>query len=291
MKIFLASPRGFCQGVRNAVNLAEKALEDYKDSLPIYILGEIVHNKYISESLNKKGLVSVKSINEVSEGSVLIFSAHGVPPAYYLEASKKNIKIIDATCSLVKRVHQKIKKYAEEDYFIFYIGNKDHEETIGVLAECPVNQYYLINNKKDLENIKNNIDLERLKNKKITYLSQTTLNIKEIQEIIDYLKTEFNIEESENQDICYATRERQRAVEDLAKICDLVLILGSQNSSNSKRLKECAENVGCEALLIDSVNDINLKEVLKNKQNIAISAGASAPEILVEELLNKIKLI
>lgn len=280
-KILLANPRGFCSGVRSALNAVESSIEKF-GSENIYILKEIVHNKTIVNSLSQRGVRSVTRIEDVPEGQVLIFSAHGVPPSFYELATNRKLTIIDATCPLVKKVHKEAKELAREGYLIFYIGHEGHDEAIGVIAECP-KSIILIRDMNDAENLKN---LKTENTQKLACLTQTTLSVYETEEIIKILKSRFpSLYLPEKSDICYATTDRQEAVKNLSFLSELVLIIGSQNSSNSKRLKETSESLGTETYLIDSPEEIRL-EWLERKKIIGISAGASAPEPLVKETVN-----
>jgi len=285
-KIILVNPRGFCAGVEYAIGIVEECLKFFKNQ-KIYILKEIVHNKGIVKDLERKGAYSVQSIEQVPQNSVIVFSAHGVPPEFYQQAKERSLKIFDATCPLVKKVHLEAIKFANQGYTIFYVGHQGHEETIGVLAEAP-ESIFLIENKQDAESIQTN-------NKKLAYLTQTTLSVSETKEIIKILKTRFpGLKAPPREDICYATTNRQKAVSELAKVCDLVFVLGSKNSSNSQRLRETSASFCSQAFLVDSKEqvDLNLIDDLVDKKsfsNFGITAGASAPEKDVLELVDFLK--
>jgi len=279
MKIKLVKPRGFCAGVNYAIGIVEESLKKYKNSFPIYILKEIVHNRRIVEDFNQRGAISVQNISDVPNGSVLIFSAHGVPPSFYTEAKERNLTVIDATCPLVKKVHKEALSFIERGFEIFYVGHEGHEEAVGVISECP-EKIHLITNHQDANNIQSK------QQEKLSYLTQTTLSLTETQEIIEILKKRFpNIQSPPKEDICYATTNRQIAVQKLAVECDVILVLGSANSSNSQRLKERALQEDTDAYLIDDKSQIEAKW-FENKSIIGITAGASAPERLVREVID-----
>jgi len=283
MKIILSTPRGFCAGVFNAVDIVEKCLETF--GKPIYILKEIVHNKTVVDRLTQKGAHSIQSIDEAPENSYLVFSAHGVPPQFHQLAKNRNIKVIDATCPLVTKVHLEALRFAKLGYTILYIGHKGHDEVVGVLAEVP----HAIHLVQDPAEAKTFQLPDSEKNKKLIYLTQTTLSVHETREIIQILKSRFDtLEDPPNEDICYATTNRQNAVTDLSKVCDLILVVGSQNSSNSQRLRELAEQKGISSYLIDSTKDIK-KDWFGGKKAVGITAGASAPEDLVQEIVQYIQ--
>lgn len=281
-EILLVNPRGFCAGVNYAINIVDKTYELYRNTHNIFILKEIVHNKLIVEEYESKNIKSVQSIEEIPENSIIVFSAHGVPPEYFEIAKQRNLKIIDATCPLVKKVHMEAQRYAQQGYYILYIGHRGHEEAIGVMAECP-DSITLIHDKSDIENI------TVPQTDKLIYLTQTTLSLDETAEIIEILQERYpNIQSPPKEDICYATTNRQVAVKELAQQVDLVLVIGSQNSSNSQRLKESSIKLGTQAYLIDSYEQIETGW-LENINSVGITAGASAPEKLVQELITYIQ--
>ncbi|MBU0580510.1 MAG: 4-hydroxy-3-methylbut-2-enyl diphosphate reductase [Candidatus Margulisbacteria bacterium] len=275
-KILLAKPRGFCFGVEKALEIVNNALSKYKQQ--IYVFNEIVHNKTIVNDLKNKGVIFTQDPREVKEGSVLIFSAHGVSPKIREYFQGKNVAILDATCPLVAQVHKKAIRYAKEGFHIIYIGHKNHEEAQGVIGEVP-NNISVVEILSDIKNI------QASQNKYIV-LTQTTLNVFEIENIFQKIKEAIpHVVFPDKKDLCQATTARQQAVKALAKKCDTFLILGSQNSSNSRRLKEVAKAAGPKAYLIDSFKDIN-SAWLKNTKVLGISSGASAPEYLVEETIS-----
>ena len=269
-------PRGFCAGVVRAVDIVELALEAY--GAPVYVHHEIVHNTYVVEQLRRRGAIFVESIDEVPHGAVLVFSAHGVPPAVRDEAKSRSLRVIDATCPLVTKVHFEALKFAREDRTIILIGHKDHQEIIGTSGEAP-DRTIVVDSVEAVDNLEvNNPD-------RLAFLTQTTLSLYDTQEIVARLRQKFpKIVGPKSDDICYATQNRQEAVEQVAQDVDLILVVGSQNSSNSNRLVEVARNLGTGSHLIDSFRNIR-PEWLEGGMTIALTAGASAPECLVEEVV------
>ena len=268
MKIILANPRGFCAGVNMAIESLEKALALFGP--PLYVYHEIVHNKYVVDRFKKQGVVFVESLSEVPEGSPLLYSAHGVSPQIRAEARSRRLQAIDATCPLVTKVHLEAVKYAKEGYTIILIGHEGHDEVIGTMGEAP-DRMILVETAEDVENL--TIEAEN-----VAYLTQTTLSVDDANIVIAALRKRFpHIANPPKDDICYATQNRQDAVRQLARDCDLVLVLGSQNSSNSRRLQEIAETLGPKAHLIDGVEEIR-PEWLQGVDSVLITAGASAPE-------------
>lgn len=281
--VYLAKPRGFCAGVYRAILIVEKALEKY--GRPIYIKHAIVHNVHVVEDLKKKGAIFVEIINEIPEGSIAIFSAHGSSPQVYMEAERKNIKVIDAMCPLVGKVHIEAKTYAQKGYDIIYIGHKEHLEGLGVKGEVDQanGKFHLIDNLESAKAISLN------KEAKVAILTQTTLSVLETKDIIYALKEKFpEAILPPRQDICFATENRQQAVKLLGDKAEVVLVIGSQTSSNSNRLKEVAENSGCEAYLIDDLSFID-QSWLENISRVGITSGASVPEYLVEQVVEYFK--
>lgn len=281
-KIILANPRGFCAGVDRAITIVEKALEKY--GAPVYVRHEVVHNKYVVDGLKESGAIFIEEIKDVPEGSILIYSAHGVPLSVREEAKAKNLRVIfDATCPLVSKVHVELKTLYRQNYSIIMIGHKGHPEVEGTMGQVP-NQIHLIENESDVDSLTIPRDVE-----KIAVVTQTTLSVDETKSIIDKLKAEFpNLRLPKNEDICYATQNRQDAVKAMAKKCDAVLVIGSKNSSNSNRLKELAENLGVRSYLIDF--DYEIKEGwLTGVANVGVTAGASAPEVLVEGVIKRLQ--
>jgi len=286
-KVILVRPRGFCAGVERAIKIVEDCLQIF--GKPVYVKHEIVHNKHVVDSLTKKGAITVNTVEEIPQNATAVFSAHGSPPQDFEKARQKNIRLIDATCPLVSKVHLEVHRYANQGYTILYIGHKGHVEADGVCAELP-GKLHLIETIKDIEEIRMNKEEEDDKeknqnndNKKGVYLTQTTLSVDETKEIIAALKKRFpNIKEPPSEDICYATTNRQAAIKELAKNVDVIFVIGSKNSSNSRRLAETAQKTGKTAFLIDDVNGIK-KEMFKDAKIIGLSAGASVPEYLVQQ--------
>lgn len=272
-KIYLAYPRGFCAGVRRALDTVEEALKVYGS--PVYVLHEIVHNDYIVNSLKQKGVIFVEELSAVPCGSPLIFSAHGVSRKTEKEAAKLGLKCIDATCPLVKKIHKKALALEKKGFSVFLIGHRTHPEIFATLGQLR-NPAFVIEKASDIEKIKQDIE-------NCAYLTQTTLSLDDTGEIIEALKNKYPAIEGGG-DICYATQNRQNAVKMLAEKCDTVFIIGSPKSSNSNRLKETAEKLGIRSYLINNASEIT-PEMLNNSENTGISAGASAPECLVEELI------
>src|SRR5687768_7581339 len=276
-KLFLAAPRGYCAGVDRAVQTVERALELYGP--PVYVRKEIVHNKHVVEQLRGRGAIFVDQETEVPAGETVVFSAHGVSPAVHANAGERELKTIDATCPLVTKVHVEAKKFAAEGYTIVLIGHAGHEEVEGTMGEAP-ESIVLIETEDDAER------LEVPDPDRVAYISQTTLSVDETNAIIRKLRERFpNIVGPRTDDICYATTNRQMAVRQMAEACDLVLVIGSQNSSNSNRLVELARALGIDSHLIDNENQVR-EEWLEGKRTVGISSGASAPEELVQRLVD-----
>jgi 4-hydroxy-3-methylbut-2-enyl diphosphate reductase len=276
MKIILANPRGFCAGVNMAIESLEQALDYF--GAPLYVYHEIVHNKYVVERFRKRGTVFVETLEEVPEGAPLLYSAHGVSPQVREQARQRNLKAIDATCPLVTKVHLEAIKYAREGFTIILIGHEGHDEVIGTMGEAP-DRMVLVENADDVERL----DLPN--ETRVAYLTQTTLSVDDANIVIEALRKRFpNIANPHKDDICYATQNRQEAVRELAQRSDVVLVLGSQNSSNSKRLAEIAASLGPGAHLIDGVAEIR-PEWFDGAETVLITAGASAPEDVVQECI------
>ena len=283
IKILLSAPRGFCAGVERAIEIVEKSIKKY--GTPVYVRHEIVHNKYVVDDLKDKGAIFVEELEEIKDKSrPVIFSAHGVPKKIPEDAKSYNLTYVDATCPLVSKVHREAENLNKAGYHIILIGHKNHPEVIGTMGQLPIDSIDLIQNEEEAKNY-NNGD-----NKKIAFVTQTTLSIDDTKEIIKILKNRFNdIREPLKKDICYATTNRQMAVKNIAKDCDIFFIIGSRNSSNSVRLVEVAKKSGCpNAQLIHSQSDIPYEQIQK-ANTIGMSSGASAPEILVENFINKLK--
>jgi 4-hydroxy-3-methylbut-2-enyl diphosphate reductase len=287
INISLANPRGFCAGVDRAILIVEKTLEKY--GAPVYVHHEVVHNKFVIKDLNKKGAIFVNSLKEIPKSSHVIFSAHGVSKAIKKEAQDFNLISIDATCPLVTKVHNEVNKLSKNEYTIIMIGHKGHPEVDGTMGQIEKNS---LNNQIHLvENIEDVKKLKVLNSNKLSYVSQTTLSIDDTKKIIDALKEKYPlILGPKRDDICYATQNRQEAVKKMLSQHDLIFVVGSKNSSNSNRLIEIANDKNLDAILLDDMADFQEKW-LKDKKNIGITAGASAPEILVQELIKEIKKI
>ncbi len=276
MRIILANPRGFCAGVNMAIESLERALDLF--GAPLYVYHEIVHNKYVVDRFKKRGVVFVEHLSEVPEGSPLLYSAHGVSPQIRQESRERNLRAIDATCPLVTKVHLEAVKYAREGYTIVLIGHEGHDEVIGTMGEAP-ERMILVETAEDVANL-------QIQPEKIAYLTQTTLSVDDANLVIAALRQKFpHIANPPKDDICYATTNRQDAVRQLAPQADLVLVLGSQNSSNSRRLQEIASSLGPHAHLIDGVSEID-SAWFQGVNNVLITAGASAPEDVVQEVID-----
>ena len=285
LKIYLASPRGFCAGVDRAVEIVKKSLQKF--GAPIYVRHEIVHNKHVVQELMEMGTIFVDELDDIEDTSrPVIFSAHGVAKKVVDDAKFKNLLYIDATCPLVSKVHREAEQLNKQGYHIFLIGHENHPEVIGTMGQIDNNTIELIQNKKDVETIL------PLKEKKYAYITQTTLSIDDTKEIIQSLQNKFpTIKGPIKEDICYATTNRQAAVKLIAPKCDLFLIIGSRNSSNSQRLVEVAKKNGCENSLLLHTDLEFPEEQILNCKNLGLSSGASAPEILIQNLIKKIKKI
>ena len=283
LKIYLASPRGFCAGVDRAIEIVKKSIDKFGS--PVYVRHEIVHNKHVVESLKKIGAIFVEEISEIKDKSrPVIFSAHGVPKKVPKEAEELNMKYVDATCPLVSKVHREAENMHKSGYHIILIGHKGHPEVIGTMGQIPEHGISLVETIEDVKKI------IFKKDEKLAFITQTTLSVDDTKEIIECLKKRFpKINEPKKEDICYATTNRQAAVKKIAKLCDMFFVIGSRNSSNSKRLVEVASKAGCnESELIHSESEIPLDKIGKCK-TIGISSGASAPEIIVQDFISKIK--
>ena len=280
--ITLAEPRGFCAGVDRAIAIVEKALEKYGS--PIYVRHEVVHNEFVIENLKRKGAIFVEDMEDIPKGSHVIYSAHGVSKLVRKKASDFNLLPIDATCPLVTKVHKEVIQQNKKGHIIIMIGHEGHPEVDGTMGQVDDNdKTFLVQNLGDIDRL-------RIKNtEKISYVTQTTLSIDETKEIINKLKTKYpNISGPNKSDICYATQNRQDAIKSLIKDKELIIVVGSSNSSNSSRLAELAKQEGVESVLVGNIESFDLS-ILLNKKKIGITAGASAPEILVKNLIKKIK--
>ena len=276
--LFLAQPRGFCAGVERAIEIVERAIEVY--GAPVYVRHEIVHNKHVVEELKTKGAVFIKGVSDAPDGAVLIFSAHGVSKAVQEEGKQRDLRVIDATCPLVTKVHlELLRHYANGDQIIL-IGHQGHPEVEGTMGQAPEGAVLLVSEPEDVVRLKVKDET------KLAFVTQTTLSVDDTKDVIAALHERFpHIQAPKKEDICYATSNRQMAVKDLAKVSDVILVVGSPNSSNSNRLREVAEKEGCNAYLIENVQAIT-PDMLEGKENIGITAGASAPEVLIEEVVN-----
>ncbi|TCP56278.1 4-hydroxy-3-methylbut-2-enyl diphosphate reductase [Tamaricihabitans halophyticus] len=277
-RVLLAKPRGYCAGVDRAVITVEQALEKYGP--PVYVRKEIVHNKHVVESLRERGAVFVEEVDEVPEGALVVFSAHGVAPAVHDQAAQRELRTIDATCPLVTKVHKEVNRFDREDYDILLIGHEGHEEVEGTAGEAP-HRVQLVDTADDVQRV------EVRDPSKVVWLSQTTLSVDETMDRVDQLKERFpQLSDPPSDDICYATQNRQVAVKAMAPECDLVLVVGSTNSSNSKRLVEVALQAGASAsYLIDYPSDID-ESWLEGVRTVGVTSGASVPDVLVMELLD-----
>ena len=283
--ILLANPRGFCAGVDRAIEIVERALDLL--GAPIYVRHEVVHNRFVVESLRQRGAIFVDELSDVPDDNTVIFSAHGVSQAVRQEAAKRALRVFDATCPLVTKVHLEVARRCRDGYEVILIGHRGHPEVEGTMGQClreDENAHiHLVVTEDDVE------QLEIAAPEKIAYVTQTTLSMDDTDQVIQALKKRFpHITGPKKKDICYATQNRQDAVKELASRCDLVLVVGSPNSSNSNRLREIAEKHGTPAYLIDGPEDID-QSWLKNCAHIGLTAGASAPEILVESVVSKLR--
>ena len=280
MRILLANPRGFCAGVNMAIDVVEQVLK--LRGAPVYVYHEIVHNRHVVDDFRARGVVFVDGVEEVPDGSVVVYSAHGISPAIRREAQRRKLVEVDATCPLVIKVHHEVQRFAKEGYSILFIGHAQHDEAVGTVGEAP-DAITVVESVEDVDRLV-------LKNpNKIAYVTQTTLSLYDAQRIIDALKIRFpNIKAPPKEDICYATTNRQNAVAEVAPEVDLVLVVGSRNSSNSQRLVETAHQAGKAAYLIDDQSELN-PEWFEGVETVLITAGASAPEHLVQDLVARIQ--
>ena len=279
-RVLLAEPRGYCAGVDRAVETVERALE--KHGAPVYVRHEIVHNRYVVDTLAKAGAVFVEQTDEVPEGAIVVFSAHGVAPTVHEEAAARNLRTIDATCPLVTKVHNEAKRFARDDYDILLVGHEGHEEVVGTAGEAP-EHVQVVDNPDAVDKV-----TVRDPNK-VIWLSQTTLSVDETMETVRRLREKFpTLQDPPSDDICYATQNRQDAVKFMAPQSDLVLVVGSTNSSNSNRLREVAELLKVPAYLVDNADAIDPAWVA-GRRRIGVTAGASAPEVLVESVIARLK--
>jgi len=285
VKVLLSNPRGFCAGVDRAIGIVERALSMH--GAPIYVRHEVVHNRFVVEDLEKKGAIFVENLDEVPQNSILIFSAHGVSHAVRREAAERKLKVFDATCPLVTKVHVEVAKMRKEGKEIIMIGHQGHPEVEGTMGqvEGDNNGMYLVETEEDVQK------LQVKDESNLAYVTQTTLSVDDAARIVDALKQRFpKITGPKKDDICYATQNRQDAVKKMVKQCDLAIVVGSPNSSNSNRLCEVARNANIEAYMVDNAEQLK-EEWFTGKRHVGITAGASAPEILVQQVLERIKQI
>jgi len=281
MEIYLARTQGFCAGVASAVDIVDMALEQYGP--PLYVYHEIVHNTFVVNDFRKRGVIFVEDIEEVPEGARIIFSAHGIPPEVINKAKRRKLKFLDATCPLVTKVHNEAVKFSNRDYETVLVGHKGHQELIGTSGYVNPQLLHIIEDEEDVDEL--DIDPQ----KQVAYLTQTTLSVDETKGIIAKLKKKFpKLIAPPRSDICYATQNRQDAVKELAKFCDIIIICGSPNSSNSNRLRETGENEGVPSYIVDFAKEFDLA-LLEDKRKIGISSGASVPRLIVDELIERIK--
>ncbi len=276
--VFLAQPRGFCAGVERAIEIVERAIEVF--GAPVYVRHEIVHNKHVVDCLKDKGAVFIEEVEDAPDGAVLIFSAHGVSKKVQEAGKQRNLRVLDATCPLVTKVHlELLRHYANGDQIIL-IGHKGHPEVEGTMGQAPDGAVLLVSEPEDVAALQVNDE------NKLAFVTQTTLSVDDTKDVIAALQARFpNIQAPKKEDICYATSNRQMAVKDLAKVSDVILVVGSPNSSNSNRLREVAEKEGCTAYLIENAQAIT-PDMLEGKANIGVTAGASAPEVLIKEVVD-----
>ena len=280
MEVLLANPRGFCAGVERAIDIVERALEQF--GAPIYVRHEIVHNKSVVEDLRRKGAVFVEELDEVPVGATVIFSAHGVAQAVRKEAAARGLKVFDATCPLVTKVHVEVTKMLREGYEIVMIGHRGHPEAEGTMGQADAGMHLV-------ETVEDVARLQVRDPARLSYVTQTTLSVDDAQAIVAALKARFPaIRGPKKDDICYATQNRQDAVKFMTPRCEVVIVVGSPNSSNSNRLREVAENMGAQAYMVDSAADLR-PEWVAGKRRVGVTAGASAPEVLVEQLVARLK--
>ena len=284
MEIVLANPRGFCAGVDRAIAIVNRALECFNP--PIYVRHEVVHNKFVVDDLRQRGAIFVDELDEVPDDNIVIFSAHGVSKAVQQEAERRGLKVFDATCPLVTKVHIEVTKYAREGTEAILIGHEGHPEVEGTMGQYDKKnggEIYLVEDEQDVATLKVHNP------EKVAFVTQTTLSIDDTAKVIDALRTKFpEIQGPRKDDICYATQNRQDAVRDLALQCDVVLVVGSPNSSNSNRLRELAERMGKQAYLVDNADQLDQAWFDENTK-IGVTAGASAPEILIKQVIQRLQ--
>ncbi len=283
LNIYLAGPRGFCAGVDRAIEMVKQALKKYGQ--PVYVRHEIVHNKFVVESLKAEGAIFVEELDEIEDKSrPVIFSAHGVPKSVPRDATQQKLIYYDATCPLVSKIHKEVEHFDNKNLPVILIGHRNHPEVIGTMGQIDKN-IILVENVEDVKKLSINTDTE------VAYVTQTTLSVDDTKDIVMAIKAKFSkVIEPKKNDICYATTNRQEAVKKIANMCDYFLVIGASNSSNSLRLVEVAKNYGSKkAILVEDVDSLNLK-IFENSKNIGITASASSPEVLVKKLIDKLKL-
>ena len=281
MEIYLARTQGFCAGVASAVEIVEQALAKY--GAPLYVFHEIVHNTFVVQDFKRRGVIFIEDVDDVPAGEHIIFSAHGVAPTVIEQAKKKNLKYIDATCPLVTKVHKEAVNFSGQNTETVLIGHKGHQELIGTSGYVNPKLLHIVEDEHDID------DLDLAPDQPVAYLTQTTLSVDETEGLIYRLKQKFpNLIGPKRADICYATQNRHDAVKELARLCDLIIICGSPNSSNSNRLRETGANEGVPSYIVDTVDELDLK-LLTGKNKIGISSGASVPRYIVDQLVNKIR--
>ena len=282
LKVYLANPRGFCAGVKRAIQIVELALKQH--GTPVYVRHEIVHNKHVVETLKQKGAIFVEKITDIPKEAITIFSAHGVSKRVEEASINKNLKVIDATCPLVKKVHLQAQKFEREDKKIILIGHKNHPEVVGTSGQVKQN-IFIVEKSSDIEKI------PYIRDDNVAYVTQTTLSVDDTRDIINKLKIKYpNIVGPKLDNICFATQNRQDAVKKLAKMVSTIFVIGAKNSSNSNRLRDIAELYGAEAYLLQDKNDVH-PNFLHKIENLGITAGASTPEILLDGIIEKIRMI
>lgn len=280
MQIFLANPRGFCAGVDRAIEIVERALKLH--GAPIYVRHEVVHNKFVVEDLRQKGAVFVEALDDIPAGSTVIFSAHGVPKTVFAEAEQRGLRIFDATCPLVTKVHVEVAKMRSQGKEIIMIGHDGHPEVEGTMGQCP-DGMYLVEDEEDVAQLKVKDESQ------LAFVTQTTLSVDDAEKVIAALKTRFPaIIGPKKDDICYATQNRQDAVKAMTAKCDLVIVVGSPNSSNSNRLREVATNLGIESHMVDTAGELDPAWLI-GKNTVGVTSGASAPEVLVQAVIERLK--
>ena len=281
MQIYLAKTQGFCAGVSFAIDIVDEALKTYGP--PLYVYHEIVHNTYVVNQFRQKGVIFVEDVEDVPEGARIIFSAHGVPPTVIAKAKERKLKFVDATCPLVTKVHNEAVKFSKQKFETVLIGHRGHQELIGTAGYVAPDVLHIVEDENDIDDL--GIDQQA----KVAYITQTTLSVDDTTAMIGMLKEKFpNLQAPPRSDLCYATQNRQDAVKDLAKFCDIIIICGSPNSSNSNRLRETGEKAGCESYIIDTAQELDIS-LLKGKNKVGISSGASVPRVIVDELVERIR--